>query len=292
MIDFDYRAPTTLEEALDLLHQHGEDARPIAGGTALVILMKQRLVQPKLIVSLRRIPTLEQFGADDGLLRLGATVTHRTVETSPLVRERWPLLAETFRHVATVRIRNMATVGGGIVHGDPNQDPPPALLVLEARARLRSLAGEREVPLAEFFRDYYETAIQPGEILTEVLVPAPPPRAGWAWVKFLPRTADDYATVSVACLLTLENGTDRCQEVRLALGSAGTTPIRARAVEAALRGERLTPERLREAAQLAAGEVDPISDFRGSAEYKRDMAVVWTRRALEQALARARAQEA
>src|SRR5579875_3822757 len=274
MIDFDYRAPTSLDEALALLQQHGYSARVVAGGTALVILMKQRLVQPELLVSLRRIPELDAIRADNGTLHLGATATHRAVETHPVVRERWPLLAETFRHVATVRIRNMATVGGSLAHGDPNQDPPPALIALDARARLRSAAGE--------------TDVRPGEVLTEVLVPAPPPDAGWAWVKFLPRTADDYATVSVACLLTLEPGTTRCRDVRLALGSAGTTPIRAEAAEAALRGEDLTPARLREAAQLVADAVDPIADFRGSSEYKREMAVVWTRRALEQALARAR----
>jgi carbon-monoxide dehydrogenase medium subunit len=187
-----------------------------------------------------------------------------------------------------VRIRNMATVGGSLAHGDPNQDPPPALIALDARVRLRSAAGEREVPVRALFRDYYETDVRAGEVLTEVLVPAPPPEAGWAWVKFLPRTADDYATVSVACLLTLEPGTTRCRDVRVALGSVGTTPIRAEATEAALRGADLTPARLREAAQLVAEAVDPIADFRGSSEYKREMAVVWTRRALEQALGRAR----
>jgi aerobic carbon-monoxide dehydrogenase medium subunit len=288
MIDFDYQAPTRLDEALALLKQHGDDARVIAGGTALVIMMKQRLVQPQVLVSLRRLPELEQVRSDNGSLHLGATATHRSVETSPVVRERWPLLAETYRHVATVRIRNMATVGGGIVHGDPNQDPPPALIALGATARLRSESGEREVPLQSFFLDYYETDVQPGEILTEIVVPEQPRDAGWAWVKFLPRTADDYATVSVACLVSLEPGTNRCREARIALGSAATTPVRADAAEAALQGQELTPERLREAAQLVAGQVDPLSDFRGSSDYKRDMAVVWTRRALEQALQRAK----
>ncbi|HEY7065954.1 MAG TPA: xanthine dehydrogenase family protein subunit M [Chloroflexota bacterium] len=289
MIDFDYQAPTQLGEALDLLKQHGDDARVIAGGTALVIMMKQRLVQPQVLVSLRRIPDLEQVRADNGTLRLGATATHRAVETSPVVRERWPLLAETYRHVATVRIRNMATVGGGVVHGDPNQDPPPALLVLDAKARLRSASGDREVPLQGFFLDYYETDVQPGEVLTEIVVPEQPRGAGWSWVKFLPRTADDYATVSVACLVSVDKGTNRCADARIALGSAATTPVRADQAEAALKSQELTPESLREAAQLVAGQVDPISDFRGSSDYKRDMAVVWTRRALEQALQRAQA---
>jgi len=289
MIDFDFQVPASVDEALEVLKQRGEEARVIAGGTALVILMKQRLVRPELVVSLRRLPELQRLSADNGELHIGATVTHRAMETDSAVRERWPLLADTFRHVATVRIRNMATVGGGIVHGDPNQDPPPALIALGARARLRSSEGEREVPLQDFFLDYYETDVRPGEILTEIVVPAQPAKAGWAYTKFLPRTADDYATVSVACLLTLEDGTNRCREARVALGSAGTTPLRAEAAEAALQGQDLTPERLREAAQQVQNLVDPISDFRGSSDYKREMAVVWTRRALEQAQERARA---
>src|SRR3954468_239000 len=289
MIDFDFQVPASIEEALDVLKQRGEEARVIAGGTALVILMKQRLVRPELVVSLRRLPELQRLSADNGELHIGATVTHRAMETDSAVRERWPLLPDPFRHVATVRIRNMATVGGGIVHGDPNQDPPPALIALGARARLRSSEGEREVALQDFFLDYYETDVRPGEVLTEIVVPAQPAKAGWAYTKFLPRTADDYATVSVACLVTLEDGTNRCREARVALGSAGTTPLRADAVEAALQGQELTPERLREAAQQVESRVDPISDFRGSSDYKREMAVVWTRRALEQALERARA---
>lgn len=288
MIDFDFLVPGSVEEALGVLKQRGDEARVIAGGTALVILMKQRLVRPELVVSLRRLPELQRLSADNGALHIGATVTHRAMETDSAVRERWPLLADTFRHVATVRIRNMATVGGGIVHGDPNQDPPPALIALDARVRLRSSEGEREVALQDFFLDYYETDLKPGEILTEIVVPAQPAKAGWAYTKFLPRTADDYATVSVACILTLEDGTNRCREARVALGSAGTTPLRAEAVEAALKSQELTPERLREAAQQVQNRVDPISDFRGSSDYKREMAVVWTRRALEQALERAR----
>src|SRR5215467_2200790 len=147
MIDFDFQVPSTLDEALSTLQQRGDEARVIAGGTALVILMKQRLVRPELVVSLRRLSELQRLSADNGALHIGATVTHRALETDPVVRDRWPLLADTFRHVATVRIRNMATVGGGIVHGDPNQDPPPALIALDARVRLHSSGGDREVPL-------------------------------------------------------------------------------------------------------------------------------------------------
>src|SRR5262249_50423076 len=154
MKDFDFQTPSSVEEACALLQQRGDDARVVAGGTALIIMMKQRLVQPEGLVSLRRIGELSRKGGGNGPPRRGATPTPRPIETSRVVRERWPLVAETFRHVATVRIRNMATVGGGLTHGDPNQDPPPTLLVHDARARLRSASGEREVPLGAFFRDY------------------------------------------------------------------------------------------------------------------------------------------
>src|SRR3954453_1808151 len=155
MIDFDFQVPASVDEALEVLKQRGDEARVIAGGTALVILMKQRLVRPELVGSLRRIPELSRLAADNGTLPSGATVTHREMETDQNVAQKWPLLHDTFKHVATVRIRNMATVGGGIVHGDPNQDPPPSLIALGARAKLRSASGEREVPLEQFFLDYY-----------------------------------------------------------------------------------------------------------------------------------------
>ena len=285
MHDFAYHTPASLPVALELLQRYGEEARVVAGGTALVLLMKQGLAQPAHLVSLARIPHLDTLLARADGLHIGATCTHRQVETSPLVRRLAPLLAETYRHVATVKVRTMATVGGGLAHGDPNQDPPPALLALDARLRLRSAAGQREVPLTEFFRDYFETALRPGEVLTEVVLPPLPSRYGAAFLKFLPRTADDYATVSAAALV-VPGGDGALREVRLALGSVGVTPVRAAAVEAALRGQRPTPQALREAAELVRHAVEPLDDWRGSAAYKRDMAVVFARRALEQAVAR------
>src|SRR5262244_543183 len=185
---FDYRAPRSLDEALAILGEYGEDARVVAGGTALVTMMRQRLVQPRCLVSLRDVPGLERIEANGGL-RLGALVTHREAEISPLVRERLPVLAETFRRVATVRIRHMATVGGALAHADPNQDPPVTLLALGARVQIRGAGGSRELPVEGFFRDYYESALASGEIVTGVTVPAPPAGSGAAFVKFLPRTA-------------------------------------------------------------------------------------------------------
>ena len=281
MRDFAFHAPATLPEALALLDAHGDDALPIAGGTALVVLMKQSLVQPEHVVSLERIPGLDAIALDDDGLHIGALARHRAVETSPVVRGFAPLLADVYGRVATVRIRNAATVGGGLAHADPAQDPPAALIALDARVRIVSSAGERTVPVAEFFVDYYETALEPGEVVREVIVPRPDPAARGAYLKFLPRTEDDYATVAVAAHGVAADG--RCRDVRVALIAAGPTPVRATAVERALTGRALTPAAVREAAEAVVDEVDPLDDFRGSAEYKREMAVVFTRRALEQA---------
>jgi aerobic carbon-monoxide dehydrogenase medium subunit len=283
MSAFDYRAPRTLDEALGILGEYGEDARVVAGGTALVTMMRQRLVQPACLVSLRDVQGLDRIQAVNGTLRLGALVTHREAETSPLVRERIPVLAETFRRVATVRIRHMATIGGALAHADPNQDPPVTLLALGARVEIRGARGSRELALSEFFRDYYETALEPGEVVTAVAVPAPPAASGAAFVKFLPRTADDYATVAAAAIVTLEPGGARCREARIALGSVGVTPLRARSAEAMLAGEPLNARLLHAAAEAARHAVDPLSDHRGSAAYKREMTAVMVGRALEQA---------
>ena len=282
MRDFIYHAPTSLEEALSLLDQYGEDARPIAGGTAMVNLLKQNLVYADHLVGLGKVPGLRGITRSNGDLRIGALTKHREVERSAEVAEAAPLLQEAYSRVATVRIRNMATVGGGLTHADPAQDPPPALIALGARVVLASSGGTRELPIEDLFVDYYETALAPGELLTEVIVPAQPQGARAVYLKFLPRTEDDYATVAVAALARVENGV--CTGVRVALGAVAPTPVRATAVEAALEGQPVTADAIRSAAEAVAGQVDPLTDFRGSSEYKRDMAVVFTRRALEQAL--------
>lgn len=282
MRDFYFHTPSSLDDAFALLTEHGEDARPMAGGTALVVLMKQSLVNAEHIVSLDRVPGLDSIRVDGDDLRIGGLVRHRDLETSAAVRGFAPFLCDVYRRVATVRIRNMATVGGGLAHADPAQDPPPGFMTLDARVRLVSRTGERVVPVDEFFTDYYETVIQPGELLTEVIVPRPSPAAKFVYLKFLPRTEDDYATVAVAARAETQDGV--CRNLRVALAAAGPTPIRARAVEQALEGKSVTPAAVREAAEAVADEVDPLDDFRGSPEYKRDMAVVFTRRALERVL--------
>ena len=287
MPDMQYFEPESLQEVLYLLERYGEDARLLAGGTGLINLMKQRLVMPGYLVALRKLKDMSGIQRQDGGLKIGANTTLWDIEHSPEVKSAFPLMTETCGHVATVRIRNVATVGGGLAHADPNMDMPQAYLVLGATVKATSRAGTREIPVDQFYKDYYETALVPGEVVSEVVVPAQPARTTGAYLKFLPRTADDYATVSVAARLTLGQDGQTIEEARIALGSVASTPIRATAAEAALKGQKATQEAFRAAAAEVPAAVDPISDFRGSAEYKRDMTAVFTRRALEQAFARA-----
>ncbi|MCA1647236.1 MAG: xanthine dehydrogenase family protein subunit M [Chloroflexi bacterium] len=287
MNSFDYHAPTSLAETFELLDAHGDDAHLMAGGTALVLLLQQGLVQPGHVVGLRDVPELQGVRRlDDGGLHIGALTTHRQAERSAAVVEYCAALAETFARVATVRIRNQGTVGGNLAHADPAQDPPPMLMSLGGSAVVASRAGERRISLDAFFVDYFETALQPGEVL--VACELPPLAAGTrvTYKKFLPRTQDDYATVSVAAALRV-GANALCADVRVSLGAAATTPVRARKVEEALRGQRLSPEAINAAAALVRDEVDPLDDLRGSAGYKREMARVWTQRALQELVDRA-----
>lgn len=278
---YDYHPAASAEEALSLLGQYGDDAHLMAGGTSLTLMMRQGLMQPGHVVGLQRVKELRGITRTaDGGLEIGALATHRAVERSPEVMAYCPALAIAFSRIATIRIRNQATVGGNLVHADPAQDPPPMFLALDAQVTLRGAKGERTLPLTDFFKDYFETAIEEGELLTAIKLPPLSAGTRALYVKFLPRTEDDYATVAVAARLEL--GPDNlCQEVRLALGAASSIPMRARSVEDALRGQRLTPALIEQAADLVTNEVDPLDDVRGSANYKRAMAKVWTRRALQ-----------
>ena len=283
MNDFHFHAPDTLEEAAALLAQHDDgNAKLIAGGTSLTTLLKQSLVQPEHLVSLHRVKGHDKISHAKGSLHIGALATQRAVETSAVVKRHAPLLAEAYRRVATVRIRNVATVGGGIAHADPAMDPPPSLLILGASVKLMSSKGERTVPIAELYTDYFETTMEPDEIVTELEVPDQPTGAAWVYIKYLPRTEDDYATVAVAAIGKVDGG--KVTDVRVGLGALGSTAIRATALEDAVRGTAPTHDSLKEASQSVMGIVDPIDDPRGSAGYKRDMSAVFARRAMEQVL--------
>ena len=276
---YDYHEPDSVLEALDLLARHGEDAHLVAGATAFTLLWRQGLLRPGHVIGLRRIASLGGITSSGHGLVIGATVTHREVERSQEVARYCPAITWTFASVATVRIRNQATLGGNLAHADPAQDPPPMLMALGAQVVAASADGERTIALDELFVDVFTTSLRPGEILTAVRFPALAPGTRATYLKFLPRTADDYATVSVAAMLRV--GDDgNVADVRVALGACGPTPVRARSVEAALRGSRPDAKRIADAAVRVTADIQPFDDVRGSAAYKRDMARVWTERAL------------
>ena len=282
MRNFYFHTPSSISEAISLLSQYGEDGRLISGGTALVTMMKQSLVLADHLISLRGISGLDSIWLEPDGVHIGALVSHRAIEMSPVVREHIPLLSEIYAHVATVRIRNQATVGGGLAHADPAQDPPPGLIVMNAKVKLASHEGNRTLLVADLFRDYYETNIEQSEVLTEIIVPLLPPNASSIYLRYTPQTADDYPTVSVAAVAVVED--EVCRHIALALGATGPTPIQAISLQSALLDRPITESTARETAELAANELDPLDDFRGSAEYKRNMAVVFTRRALQHVL--------
>src|SRR5713226_1265931 len=285
MVKFDYFEPESLEEACALLERHGDEARLIAGGTALLIWMRMKLLNPRIVISLGRIPNFDAISFDpkDGL-RVKAGARHRDIELNGAVREHYPLLYETFRKVAQPRIRNMGTIGGNLCQGDPLTDPGASLMALDAEVVLASSKRRRTVPLSEFFVDYYQTAIEPGEVLTEIRVPPPVSGLRWSHIKFLPRSQEDFATVGVALALKLQG--ERCDDIRLALNSVAPTILRAKRAEEVMRKEKVSDKLVYEMAEVAATEVDPIDDNRGSAEYKREMVRVLVRRATEEALQR------
>ena len=281
MRPFDYVEPETLDEVLQIAAADPEDTLVMAGGTSLVILMKQDLVRPARVLGLRRIARLREISASDGGLKLGALATHGALARSPAVRAHAAALASTFAAVATVRIREQATLGGNLAHADPAQDPPVTLLALDSVAIARSRFGERRIPLDALFVDLFETSLEPGEILLRVELPRLPAGARVTYRKFLPATLDDYATVSVAAAIATD-ASGACTHARIALGGVATVPLRAREAERSLTGRRLNDAAIREAAALAAAATDPLDDLRGSAEYKRAMASVWTERALRE----------
>ena len=277
---FEFHRPTTVPETLQLLAELGEDAELLAGGTSLMNMAKLGLAEPEHVVALAGVPELHGMSGSESVgLTFGAMATIRDVETSPLVHRLAPGLAEAAGHVATVRIRNQATVGGNLVHADPNQDLPPMLMVHEAVVRVRGPQGVREIPVTDLFTGFLETVLAEGEIVESVHVPPVPDGLRTGYLKFLPRTKDDYPTVSVAAGVAVQDG--RITEARVAVAGGGATPIRCRAAEAAMVDAAPDTGRLTVAADALAGELDPISDGRGSARYKTEMARVSARRLLD-----------
>ena len=288
---FEYFAPTSVEEALSHLAKYGYDAKVLAGGQSLVPMMNFRLVQPSVLVDLNNIPDLAYIKPDEnGGLRLGAMVRHHQVEIDPLVEKRAPLLHGTMPNIAFPQVRNRGTFGGSVSHADPSAELPSVSMTLDGRFRLRSQNGERWVPASEFFIGLFTTVLEPDELLVEVALPSMPARSGWSFME-VARRPHDFALAGVATVVRLDEAS-RCEEARIVFLSAGDGPMLAQRAVESLKGQPPTAESIRTAAEIAASEeIDPSSDIHATAEFRRHLANVLCRRALEQAFERAAGNE-
>jgi len=271
--------PESLSDALDAVTRLDGEARLVAGGTALIPMIRLGLVKPDRLVSLHRVPELATIRIDGGTLELGAMATHADIERSRAVRDGWPLLAEAVRRVATPAIRTSGTIGGNLAYAEAASDPAPALLCHDAEVRVAGSNGTRAIPINRFFRGFYEAALEPGEIVTSIRVSSTPTGARSGYIKFTSRSAEDKPLVGVAALIVLDPA-GRCTDARIGLGGAAPTPIRAEGAERVLSREALTDAVARAAAEAAALEAEPLSDLMGSADYRREMIRVWVRRLL------------
>ena len=282
---FDYVAATTLTEAVTLLAQHGDDAKILAGGHSLIPLLRFRLASPSLLIDINRITELEYLQETDGVLHIGALTREAELDNSPLIRTRYPILLDTSTSLADPTVRNWATVGGNLAHGDPANDHPATMLALGASLVVVGPDGQRVIPIEEFFTDAtFETTMHPNEILSEIRVPAPAEHSGGAYVK-LKRKVGDYAIAGVAAYVALDES-GLVTSAGIGLTNVGPYPIKARPAEQFLVGKRLDEATIQQAATLAEAESQPTSDIRGPAEYKRAMVRTLCVRALRAALGR------
>ena len=286
-MSFTYLEPASVDEALTLLAAHGPQDRLLAGGTDLMVLLRRHKIAPTCLIDVGRLPGLNTLATASGEIVIGAGVCHRQIEASPLFRGALQALPEACATVGSVQIRNVATVAGNLCNASPAADTPPVLLTFGARVRLASAAGVRELPLEEFFLGYRSTALQAGELLTEIRLPAPPPRTGSRFEKLGRRRAMEISIACVAATVTLA-ADDRLSSVRIGLGSVAPTSLRARQAEALLQGQRLSDELLAAAGRAAAAECAPIDDLRATGEYRRLVVATLVERAVASAARRAR----
>ena len=282
---FDYHCPKTLGEAVSLLSQYGDTAKVMSGGQSLLPLLKIRLGAAEHVIDISRIAGLAYLREEGGALRIGACTLEASLEESDLIRTRYPILHDTSRVIADPLVRNRATVGGNLAHGDPANDHPATMIALRAQVVATGPRGERVIPATQFFRGLFATALEPDEILVEIRIPTPPPRSGGAYVK-LERKVGDYATAAAAAQVAL-TAAGAIDQVGLALTNLGPTPIHATAAEQHLAGKTPSDAVIAEAARLAADATRPSADRRGSVDYKRAMARVHAARALKLAIQRA-----
>jgi len=282
---FEYLRPKTLPEAVAMLQQHGDDAKILSGGQSLIPMMKLRLARPSHLIDINRVTGLSYIKEEGGFLKIGGLTREADLEASDLIRKKYPLLLDTATVIADPQVRNMATVGGNLAHGDPANDHPATMMALRAQVVVTGAKGERVIPIDDFFVTLFTTALQHDEILTEIRVPVPPPKSSGAYFK-LERKVGDFATAATAVQFTLDDkGT--VQQIGIGLTNAGPTPIRAKSAEDALRGKKPDAALISQASQLAMDAADPSADLRGPAEYKKGLIKELTKRALTRALERA-----
>ena len=277
---FDYRAPTSLSEALSLLGDN-PDAKILAGGHSLIPMMRFRMASPSMLIDLKRVDGLSYIREDGDWLKIGAMTREAALDRSDVIQKSYPLLADTTRVIADPLVRNLATVGGNIAHADPANDHPATMLAYEAEVVATGPGGERTIPITDFFTDAFTTALEQGEILTEIRIPVAQNGSGGAYLK-LERKVGDYATAAVAAQLSLD-GSGKVASAGIGLTNVGLTPIKATAAEDAVKGKALDDDAVREAAKLASEAAEPIEDHRGSEDYKRSLVRTLTYRALKKA---------
>ncbi len=286
--DFEYVAPKTLHEALQLLDQYRDQYKIIAGGQSLLIMMRQGLIQPEVLIDIKGLSELDYIKSDDGKgLRIGALTTHRTIEKSPVIKKSFGVIAEMESRLASIQTRNWGSIGGNLCHGDPAGDLAPVLIALNATLTMAGMKGERNMLVEDFFLDYFETALEHGELLREIQVPTIPPNTGVGYTKFNV-IETEMATVGVAVSVTLASKEGNCKDVRIVLGNAAPKPMRTKQAEELLRGKKITDPLLQEAGEIASTEGDPISDIHASAEYRQELIKVLVKRVAKEALSRAK----
>jgi carbon-monoxide dehydrogenase medium subunit len=288
MKEFEYFAPKNVEESLSLLSQYKGEAKIIAGGQSMLVLMRQGLLTPESVVDIKGISALDYIAYDEREgLRMGALTTHRAIEKSPVVQKHFRVLAEMEKNLATIQTRNWGTIGGNLCHGDPAGDPAPVLIVLDAKLKLQNLSGERMVAVERFSKDMLEVDLEPDEMLIEILVPAPKPHTGAAHEKLMVMQGD-AGIVGAAVSFTLKPGEDVCEDARIVISNAASVPLRVREAEKRLIGRVITDPLLSEVGEVASTEADPLSDVHASAEYRREMVKVFVRRAAARAFEKAK----
>lgn len=283
---FQYESPGTLAEAISLLHKYGEDAKILSGGHSLIPMMKLRFANPEWLIDINGIPGLSHIKKDGGVIKIGALTREAEIEHSDLLKKHFPLFADVTKLIADPQVRNRGTVGGNLAHGDAANDHPAVMLALNATVIATGADGERSIPIDEFFFGFYMTALQHGEILTEIQIPVPPSGTGSAYHK-LERKVGDYATAGVAVQLTLD-AKGVCTSAGIGLTNVNPTPLRASRSEKALIGKPITDETIAEAAKYASEDCSPSADLRGSEEYKRAMVAVLVKRMILKAVERAK----